>query len=88
LNKTVANVPYIKFLGLVVDDILIWDNHIGQLISRLNCACFAIRAVKAMLSRKALRMLYFSYALSVVSYGIKFCGNTPNSIKIFRMQNK
>ena len=47
-----ANVPYTKFLGLVFDDTLPWDNHIDQLISRLNTACYAIRAIKAMLSRK------------------------------------
>ena len=64
LNKTIANLPYTKFLGLVVDDTLTWNNHIDQLISRLNSACYAIRAVNAMLSRKAFRMLYFSYVHS------------------------
>jgi len=57
-----------------------------QLISRLNSAYYAIEAVKAMLSRKAVRKLYFSYVHSVKSYGINFGGNTPNSIKIFIMQ--
>ena len=65
-NKTIANVPYTKFLGLVIDDTL-WDNHIEQLFSRLNSACYIIRAVKAVLSRKALRMLYFSYVHSIIS---------------------
>ena len=83
-NKTIANVPYTKFLGLVIDDT--WDNHIDQSISSLNSACYAIRAVKAMLSRKALRMLHFSYVHSIISYGIIFGGNTPNSIKIFRIK--
>jgi len=71
---------------MVVDDTLTWNNHNDQLISRLNSACYVIRAVNAMLSRKALRMLYFSYVHSIISYGIIFWGNTPNSIKIFRMQ--
>jgi len=48
--------PYTKFLGLVVDDTRTWDNHIDQLISRLNSACYAIRAVNEM-SGKALRTL-------------------------------
>jgi len=30
LNKIIVNVPYTKFLGLVVDDTLTWDNHIDQ----------------------------------------------------------
>jgi len=77
LNKTIGNVPHTKFLGLVVDDTLTWDNHNDQLISRLNSAYYAIRAVKAMLSWKALRMLYFSYAHSIICCGIIFGGVTP-----------
>jgi hypothetical protein len=48
-----------QFLGLVVDDTLTWNNHTDQLISRLNSARYAIRAVNAVLSRNALRMLHF-----------------------------
>jgi len=88
LNKPIANHPYTKFLGLVVDDILTCNNHIDQLISSLNSACYAIRAVNEILSKNVLRMLYFLYVHSIISYGIIFWGNTPNSIKTFRMQKK
>jgi len=81
------NVPYIKFVGLVIDETLTWDNHIDQLISRLNFACYAIRTVNSVLSRKALRTLYFSYVHSVIIQH-NFLGNTPNSIKIFRIKKK
>jgi len=56
------------------------------MISRLNSACYAIRAVNAVLSRKALRMLYFLYIHSIMSYGIILGDYALNSIKIFRMQ--
>jgi len=72
----------------VIDETLNWDNHIDQLISRLNSACCAIRAVKTMLLRKGLRMVYFSYVHSIISYGIIFWGYTPNSVQIFRMQKR
>ena len=87
LNKNIANRPYTKFLGLMVDANLTWNNHIDQLISTLNSACYAIRAVNAMSSSKGLRMLYFSYihSTSIISYGIIFWGNTPHSIKTFRI---
>ena len=65
-----------------------WDNHIDQLISRFNSASNAITAVKAVLSRKALIMLYFSYVYSIISYATILGGNTHNSIKIIRMQEK
>jgi hypothetical protein len=60
-NKTIGNFPYTNFLCLVPDDPLNWDDHIDQLISILNSACNAVTAVTTMLSRKALRTLYFSY---------------------------
>jgi len=41
-----------------------------------------------MLSRKALRILHFSYVHSVIFYGIIVWGNTPNVIKIFRILKK
>ena len=64
-NKTLADVSYTNLLGLMTDDTLTWDNHTDQLISRLNSACYAVRAVRTMLSRKALRMLFFfMYLLS------------------------
>jgi hypothetical protein len=71
-NKTISHAPHTKFLCLANDDNLTWDNHIDQLISRLNSACHAITAVKAMLSRKALRVLHFPYVHPVTSYSIIF----------------
>jgi len=42
LNKNIANCPYTKFPGLMVDDNLAWKNNINQLISKLKSACYAI----------------------------------------------
>jgi len=75
-NKTIVNVPYTKFVGVLIDDTLSWDNYIHQIISRFNSASYAIRAVTAMLSRIALRMLYVSYMHFVMYYSIIFFGVT------------
>jgi len=52
----------------MVDDNLTWNHHMDQLISKLNSAHYAIRAVNAMLSRKGLRMLHFSYVHCIIAY--------------------
>jgi len=88
INKTIVNVQSVKFLGLLVDDTLSWDQHINQVASKLSSACCAIWTLTPLLSKNALRMLYFSYAHSIISYGIIFWGNSGNSIKIFRQQKK
>jgi len=87
-NISIANDTHIEFLGLVTDGPLAWGNHTDQLISRLNSARYTITAVKTTLSRDALRMLYISYVHSIISYGIIFWGNTPNSVKTFIMHKK
>ena len=76
-NKSIAILTYTKFLDWVTYDTLTWDNHTDQLIFRLNSTGYAIRAVIAMLSRKALRMLHRSYVHSIISYGIIFWGSHP-----------
>ena len=73
MNKTITNVPSVKFLGLLVDDTLSWDKHINQIASKLSSACYAVRALTPLLSINALKMLYFSYAHSIISYS-KFFG--------------
>jgi hypothetical protein len=73
-------------LGLIIDDNLSWKTHIGYLLSKLNSACFAIRTVKSVKSQDALRMIYFSYVHSIITYGIILWGNSPYSKKIFRIK--
>jgi hypothetical protein len=64
INKNTANCPYTKVLGLMVDDNLTSNNHIDQLISKLNSACYAIRAVNAILSsRRVKRVKFFIHSL-------------------------
>jgi hypothetical protein len=88
MNKTVSIVPSVKCLGLLVDDKLSWDRHINQVASKLNSACYAVQALTPLLSKTALKMLYFSYVHTIISYGIDFWGISVNSIKIFRLQKK
>ena len=88
INKTILNVHSVKFLGLLVNDTLSWIQHINQVASKLSSACYAIWTLTPLLSKNALRMLYFSYAHSIISYGIIFWCNSGNSIKIFRQQKK
>jgi hypothetical protein len=77
-----------KFLGLIIDDCLSWKAHIDQMMSKLNTACFAIRAIQAIMSPETLRMVYFAYVHSIMSYGITFWGNKPYCDKIFKIKKR
>jgi hypothetical protein len=40
------------------------------------------------MSERSLRMIYYDYINSIMTYGIIFWGNSPYSIKLFRIQEK
>ena len=65
-----------------------WKYHIGEIKSRPNKACYAIRSVKPFMSLDVLRSKYCSYVHSIISYGIIFSGNSHHSEEIFKIQKK
>ena len=71
-NSINTNINSTKFLGLIIENSLPWKNHIAVLTSKLNKACYALGSIKPFLSVDILRMIYFSYVHSVMSYGIMF----------------
>jgi len=77
-----------KFLGLIIDDSLSWKVHIDQMMSKLNTACFVIQTIQTMMSQENLRMVYFAYVHSSMSYGIIFWGNKPHSEINFKIQKR
>jgi hypothetical protein len=79
-------VDTIKFLGLILDKNLSWGTHIGQLIPKLNKASYVIRFLKPFFSLETLRMVYYSIAHSVMSYGIIYWGGSTHSKTIFKIQ--
>jgi hypothetical protein len=87
-NRKITATEILKFLGLTIDTSLTWKYHIGELTSRLNKACYAIRSIKLFMSLDVLQIAYFSYVRSVISYGITFWGNSSHSEDIFKTQKR
>jgi len=44
-NSIKTNINSTKFLGLIINNTLSWRDHIAALTSKLNKACYAIRAI-------------------------------------------
>jgi hypothetical protein len=87
-NRQITKAQNIKFLRIIIDSNLSWRQHIDDIIPKLNKACFAVRSVKPFMSLEAMRLFYFSYIHSVLSYGIIFWGNSVHSKYNFKIQKR
>jgi hypothetical protein len=67
---------------------LSWQGHINKLITKLNSACFAIRSLKLFLTIEDIKIVYFAYVHSIITYGLAFWGNATNSKNVFIVQKR
>jgi hypothetical protein len=87
-NSQIASISDTKFLGLMIHSTLSWKGHTEWLMSRLSSAIYAIRAIKTYTSLESMRSVYFSYFHSIMTYGMIVWGNSPFSIRIFKLQKR
>jgi hypothetical protein len=87
-NSQIATSTDIKFLGLIIDNTVSWNGHIDWFTSKLGSDSYAVRAIKLHVSLEIIRMMYFSYFHSVITYDLIFWSNPPLSIHIFRLQKR
>ena len=87
-NGYIPNISEIKFLGLHINNILSWSLHIEKILPKLSSACYAMRSVKPYVSQQMLKIIYYSYFHSIMSYGIIFWGHLVGGIRVFRLQKR
>ena len=87
-NNLITNSTYTKFLGVTMDNILSWNNHIDLLMKKVSMACYIIRIAKTYMSASLLKMIYRAFSHLAMSYRIIFWGNSSHSSTIFSMQKK
>ena len=75
-NNFITNSSYTKFLGVTMNNTLSWNNHIDLLMEKLSKACYIIRNVKTYMSALSLKVIYYAFFHSVMSYGIIFWENS------------
>ena len=77
-----------KFLGIYLQDSINWNNHIQCIIPKLSSACYIMRRLKPIMPTNTIKIACYSYFNAVMTYGLSFWGNSPHSIKIFKLQKK
>ena len=84
-EKYIEETVNTKFLGVQIDNLIIWKNHTDQMISTLSGACYAVKSIVHISNINTLKSIY---SHSIIKYGIIFGGNSFNSENIFTSQNK
>lgn len=78
----------VKFLGLVLDDTLSWEDHCLDLAGRLNSLCFAIRNLRAVLEPQQLLTVYHAMVHSRILYAVQFWGTSSFADIVFKSQKR
>jgi hypothetical protein len=87
-DKQMSNTSNTNIPGLFINDTSSWKTHTEYIMSKLHSACYAMGSIKPFVSQNILKIIYYSYFHSVMTYGLMFYGHSPDSVKIFRLQKK
>jgi hypothetical protein len=81
-NQFVACTSSTKFQGMSLNETLSWDNHIEALAKKWSKSCYVIRSAKIYMSTSSLKVIYYAFFHSLMTYGIIFWG-TPHLVPQF-----
>jgi hypothetical protein len=87
-NKLIEEVEANKFRGLQIDKNLNWKKHIEYIIPKPSCMLRHEDSHIPLMTIDTLKLAYFTYFNSVLSYGLIFWGNSRDSNKVFCIQKK
>lgn len=87
-NRSIAQVPHTKFLGLHLDSSLNWKVHIDNLTSRLSSSCYALYRLSRVANRSTVMSYYYANFYSRATYGLIFWGASPCAVRVFVMQKR
>ena len=84
-GKVIKRVSTIKYLGLFIDELLTWREHVSYIHSSLLKYYGIFNHVKCFVDKKIIRKLYFSFIYSRIKYGIEVYGSCSKT-QLHRLQ--
>lgn len=73
--------PFIKYLGITIDQHLKWNNHIEYIIVKLRQLTYFFIIAKKILNKQLIRITYFAMAQSLIQYGLIAWGGCNTTLK-------
>jgi hypothetical protein len=71
-NKAILSGTNVKFLGVVIESACTWKMNIAKLLPKLDKACYLMRVIKPIMPIKTLKIVYYSYFHSLMTYAVIF----------------
>lgn len=78
----------VKYLGVILDSVLSWNEHINQTVGRIKKVIFVFSKLRPFADLATLKSVYFALAQSIINYCISVWGSACKSrmIRIERAQ--
>ena len=89
-EKVIKIVSSVKYLGLIFDESLTWNEHVNSLCNSLLKYFGIFNQVKHFINKRLARQIYFAFIYSRIRYGIETYGSCSEKLinKIQIIQNK
>ena len=85
LDHEIKRTPFIKFLGLTLDENLTWNQHINELCNKLKSLFHIFYNIRDYVSTNEIQAIYYTLVYSRIKYGINIYGQA-GSTKIQKIQ--
>ena len=86
----ISQVIHTKFLGIIIDNKLSWNQHITQLSNKIARNISVLYKLREALPHKLLLNMYYTFIYPLFTYGINLWGNTykSNISKLIGLQKR
>ena len=78
-GKTIKKVSSTKFLGVIIDEKLNWDDHVKDLKRKLSYATATLSRIRKFIPENLHKDLYYTLFESILTYGISVWGGISQS---------
>lgn len=87
-HQIIDNPTKVKFLGVMLDPTLKWDQHVDYTCNKLSKHLYLLKSLIQVTTQEITLMTYHALFHSTISYAILVWGHSAHSEKIFNIQRK
>ena len=85
-NYKLHNSEIVKFLGVWIDDKMVWTKHMSTLLMKLKQNMHLLKLSNKFLTKETKKLIYYAHIFSHLIYGILIWGNMINQGTMNKIQ--